>query len=71
MRSWSNLCDLADGGQGLGELGNGGAHVLGVVEFAKPYLDGFGEAGDAAAQDRQRYRGGASRFDDVGLSVSD
>jgi hypothetical protein len=33
----------------LGELGNGGAHVLGVVEFAKPYLDGFGETGDAAA----------------------
>src|SRR5664279_1281137 len=33
--------DLADGGQRLGELGNGDAQMVDVVEFAKPYLDGF------------------------------
>ena len=51
--------DLADGGQGLGELGDGGAQVVDVVAFAEPYLDGFGEPGDTAAEDRQRHCGGA------------
>jgi hypothetical protein len=58
--------DLAEGGQGLGQLGSGGAHVLDVVELVQPYLDGLSEAGDAAAEDRQRHRGGAGRFDDIG-----
>ena len=41
--------DLADRGQRLRQLGNRGPQVVEVVEFAEPYSDGFGEAGDAAA----------------------
>lgn len=43
-----------------------GAQVVDVVALVQAYLDGFGKSGDAAAEDRQRDRGGAGRLDDVG-----